>query len=146
MLRTCASCGSVNRVPADHLHEAGKCGRCKSALPAAAAPIDVTDVRMFDDIVGKARVPVLVDFWAEWCGPCRMVAPEVARVASQLAGQAIVLKVNTEQLSQLAQRYRVSGIPNFALFDQGRVVRQQAGAMRAAQLAQFADPGSAGAV
>jgi thioredoxin 2 len=141
MHRTCASCGSVNRVPVDRLHETGKCGRCKSALTPASAPIEITDLRAFDDIVAAAQVPVLVDFWAEWCGPCRMVAPEVARVASQLSGRAIVLKVNTEQLPQLAQRYRVSGIPNFALFEHGRMVRQQAGAMRATELAQFATSG-----
>lgn len=137
MLRTCPSCGSKNRVPPARLHEAAKCGRCKTELPAASAPIDVSDVATFDAIVGGSGVPVLVDFWAAWCGPCRMVAPEVAKVASQLAGQAIVLKVDTEQLPQLAQRYRVQGIPNFVVFDGGRVVQQQAGAMRAPELARL---------
>jgi thioredoxin 2 len=102
-------------------------------------PIDVADVKTFDDVIGGARVPVLVDFWAAWCGPCRVVAPEVSRVASELAGRAIVLKVNTEQLPPLAARYRVQGIPNFIVFRGGQLVRQQAGAMRAADLARLVD-------
>lgn len=139
MLRTCKSCGAVNRIPAAHLHQDGKCGRCKTPLPRSSEPLDVRDVAMFDDIVANAKVPVLVDFWAAWCGPCRMVAPEVARVAHDLAGRALVLKVNTEELAQLAQRYRVSGIPNFVLFRDGRLARQQAGAMRAPELARFVE-------
>lgn len=139
MIRTCSSCGQANRIPAPHLHQTGRCGKCKTALPASASPIDITDVTMFDDLVNHARVPILVDFWAAWCGPCRMVAPEVSRVAHQLAGSALVVKVDTEKLPQLAQRYRVSGIPNFVVFRDGKLVKQQAGAMRAADLARFVD-------
>ncbi len=139
MLRTCASCQSVNRIPAAHLHELGKCGRCKVALPRTQDPIDVPDVHTFNDVIDSARVPVLVDFWAAWCGPCRMVAPEVSRAASELAGQAIILKVNTEKLPYLAQRYRVQGIPNFAVFRDGRLVHQQAGAMRAEEIIALVD-------
>ena len=139
MNRTCTSCGSINRIPAAHLHQTGRCGRCKTALPLASAPIDVPDVAAFDDIVAHARVPILVDVWAAWCGPCRMVAPEVARVANDRAGQTIVLKVNTEELPELARRYRVQGIPNFAVFRDGRLVHQQAGAMRAPDLARLVE-------
>jgi thioredoxin 2 len=104
---------------------------------AQAAPIEVTDVQTFDDLVAGAQVPVLVDFWASWCGPCRMVAPEVAALANHQSGRALVVKVSTEQLPALAARYRVQGIPNFAVFSGGRLVRQQAGAMREPDLLRF---------
>jgi len=82
---------------------------------------------VFSEIIDKARVPVLVDFWAAWCGPCRMAAPEVARTASEMAGRAIVIKVDTEHYPELASRFNVRGIPNFVVFYRGRPVSQQAG-------------------
>lgn len=108
-------------------------------LPASSTPLEVTDVATFDELLADARVPVLVDFWAPWCGPCRFVAPEVDRVAGQLAGQAIVVKVNTDQLPELASRYRVSGIPNFVVIRDGRLLHQKAGAMRAADLTRLVE-------
>jgi thioredoxin 2 len=97
-------------------------------LAPLAEPLEV-DERTFDEIVSSASVPVLVDFWAPWCGPCRMVAPEVKKAAERLAGKALVLKVNTEQHPELAGRFAVQSIPTFAVFSGGRRLTQQAGAM-----------------
>ena len=89
-------------------------------------PLQV-DTELFDEIIQSSRVPVLVDFWADWCGPCKAAAPEVARTAKEMAGQAVVLKVDTDRNQQLAARYSVRGIPNFAVFSGGKLVRQQSG-------------------
>jgi thioredoxin 2 len=104
----------------------GRCGACKVPLPAVADPIAVGTAE-FDEIVRDSKVPVLVDFWAAWCGPCRMAAPHVEQTARELAGRAVVLKVDTERFPELAARYNVQGIPNFAVFKDGKLHFQQAG-------------------
>jgi len=126
IVRNCGACGKPNRIPAKHLSDAGRCGACKAPLPAMAKPIEVTPSE-FDEIVRESKVPVLVDFWAAWCGPCKMAAPHVAQTALDMAGRAVVLKVDTDRFPELAARYKVQGIPNFAVFAGGELRFQQAG-------------------
>jgi thioredoxin 2 len=135
-LITCPSCGAKNRVPATR---AGRpeCGRCHSALPwlGAAGEDD------FDTVAGASSLPVLVDLWAPWCGPCRAVSPIVERLATEYAGRIKVVKVNVDEAPAISQRYGVMGIPTLLLLSGGREVARQVGAPPEPALRQWLEAG-----
>ena len=135
----CPACGQRNRVPFARLADETRCGQCKAGIGRVAEPVAVSGSGEFDHLIREASVPVLVDFWAEWCGPCRMVAPEVAKVAAARAGRLLVAKVDTEQLQDVAARFGIRSIPTLVVFAGGREIGRVAGAQPAAQIEQFVD-------
>lgn len=136
IIRPCPSCGAKNRIPAARLTARGICGRCKAPLPPLAEPVEIESAADFDAMIRNSKVPVVVDFWAAWCGPCRMAAPEVSRLASSRSGEVLVAKLDTEALPEVAGRYAIQGIPAFIVFRDGREAGRASGAMPADRLAR----------
>jgi thioredoxin 2 len=127
----CSVCSALNRLPASRMAEKAKCANCKRGLLPLARPIPLLGSQDFDELVRRAPLPVLVDFWAAWCSPCRMVGPELEKIASGHPGALIVAKVDTEALPQVAARFDIRNIPTMILFRSGRETERVSGAMKA---------------
>ncbi len=142
LVMSCPNCDRRNRLIYERLGGIFRCSNCKTALSAPAEPLNIPDIRTFDDLTQRSALPVLVDFWASWCGPCKMVAPEFVKVAQRFAGRWLLVKVDTEALPDLAMRFRINSIPTLAVFKEGREILRQAGAMPAAGIIQFMEQSS----
>jgi thioredoxin 2 len=133
----CPECGRRNRLTYERMGQVFRCGGCHTELDLPGEPIDIDSPAHFEALTGRSSVPVLVDFWAPWCGPCKMVAPELAKVAANANGQFLVAKVNTEELPVIAQRFRISSIPTLVLMRDGRELSRKSGDLPAAAIQQF---------
>ncbi|PCH71873.1 MAG: thiol reductase thioredoxin [Rhodobacteraceae bacterium] len=129
---TCLECGQLNRIPEDRLGPDAKCGTCGAALIRSKA-IEV-DPAILAKAARNDDVPLVVDFWAPWCGPCKMMAPEFSKAASALEGQARLVKLNTEDHQAAGTKYNIRGIPTMVAFRGGKEAKRQSGAMREAQI------------
>ena len=123
----CPHCESLNRLPVSKRHESGQCGKCHKPL-FTGSPVDLSS-KNFSRYISKNDIPVVVDFWAPWCGPCKMMAPVFNQAAQQLQPQVQVAKVNTETEQSLAMQYQVRSIPTIAIFKAGKEIARTAGAM-----------------
>jgi thioredoxin 2 len=137
LIVACPNCQQKNRLAFDRLGDTVRCGQCKTTLSVPTAPLEVHASSDFDALVEHASIPIVVDYWAPWCGPCRMVAPELAKVAARSGGRFLVVKVNTDELSDLGQRFAIRSIPTLAIFSGGREVKRTTGARPAPEIEAF---------
>ncbi len=135
MLIACPACQTTNRVPAERLADAPDCGRCGTPLLNGAV-VELTDAN-FDAVTAKTELPVVVDFWAAWCGPCQAMAPQFKHAAEHLKGQALLVKVNSDQNPKTAARFGIRSIPTLVKLDRGTEAKRVSGAMSATQLVQW---------
>jgi thioredoxin 2 len=119
------------------LNKTIRCGNCRATLPALSAPVEIADTATFDAAARDSALPLLVDFWAPWCGPCRLVAPELERLAQSNAGRYLVVKVNTDVVTDVAARFRIRSIPTLALVFGGREIERITGVRPAADIEAF---------
>ncbi len=132
----CAHCGAINRLPTERLGDDPDCGRCHKPL-LSGAPIELDDLS-FDRFVQNSTLPVLVDFWAPWCGPCRQMAPQFDAAARQLKGRALLVKVNSDDSPETSRRFAIRSIPTLVRLQGGVEQRRQSGAVGAAQIVALA--------
>ncbi len=124
----CHQCGGLNRIPPERLGEGPVCGRCRAQIDLAASPADIDDAAL-RRLIKSSPVPVFVDFWAPWCGPCRMLAPHIVELAQRYAGRAIVVKVNTDAANEVASSLGIQAIPTLLVYRGGKVIERQSGAV-----------------